>query len=37
MEKFKDFMETHAKKFIIGAVLFVATLGIYGLVKLIRK
>lgn len=37
MEKFKEFMETHAKKFIIGGVLFVATLGIYGIVKLIKR
>ncbi len=37
MEKFKDFIEQHAKKFIVGGVLFVCTLGLYGLYKLIKK
>lgn len=37
MEKFKNFMEKHAKKIVIGGVLFVATLGIYGIVKLIKR
>lgn len=37
MEKVKDFIETHSKKFIGGAVLLVITFGIYGIVKLIKK
>lgn len=37
MEKVKDFVETHSKKLIGGAVLLIATFGIYGIVKLIKR
>ena len=34
MKNVMEYIKLHAKKFIIGAVAFVATLGIYGLYKL---
>ena len=34
MKNVMEFIKLHAKKFIIGAVAFVTTFGIYGLYKL---
>ena len=36
MEKIKDFMSEHIKGFVIGGVLFVATLGFYGIYRLFK-
>ena len=36
MKKAKEFIKTHVKKFIVGGVLMVCTLGIYGVYKLIK-
>lgn len=37
MEKVKNFIEAHSNKLIGGAVLLIATFGIYGIVKLIKR
>lgn len=37
MERFKEFMSEHIKGFVIGGVLFIATLGFYGIYKLMKN
>lgn len=36
MKKMKEFVKTHLKKIIIGVILFVITLGGYGLYKVFK-
>lgn len=37
MEMIKEFMKVHVKKLIIGGVLLVGTLGIWGVYKILKK
>ena len=37
MEGIKEFMSEHIKGFVIGGVLFIATLGFYGIYKLFKN
>lgn len=36
MEKIKEFVKTHLKKFIMGAILLTVTFGGYGLYKVFK-